>query len=76
MMIINVIVINDGAYDEVFRLFWLSIGSYKNTKIFSFYRYVNDISTLDNWRLVSCIRLQITLNYDMEVLCQVLIYCV
>ena len=58
MMIINVILINDGACDGVFRQFWLTVFLLIiGVKSSYFFRYVSEISTLDNWRLLSCIRL-------------------
>ena len=58
MMIMNVIFINNGACGVVFRKFCLTVLLLtKAIKIILFCRYMNDISTLDNWRLLSCIRL-------------------
>ena len=72
MMIINVILINDGACDRVFRQFWLTVllliiavkSSY-------FFRYVSEISSLGNWRLINRYKLWYGSTVSgFDILCQ------
>ena len=61
---VNTVFINDGACDGVFGQFWLTVLLFIKAIILSHF--------IGMWMTI----LQITLNYDMEVRCQVLVYCV
>ena len=77
MMIMNVIFINDGACDGVFRQFWLTVLLF--IKAIKLSHFIGMWMTFLLWITEDCspaLDKQITLSYDMEVLCHVLIYCV